>query len=236
MGIRGVEEVGVKEWAVIRFNIMSWHVHVETICAEIDFITTHSEKLKQTRKFTRTYLQQNKMASDERDPNVFAFATLLFIPRILLSIGQILGAVFSNGDLDPLSRKRLAQWCALDHSWELLGTIHLKRVAVCCCQHRCFAGVELAGALRRIVRADIHEIAFQTEVALRPHTEVLQYEPEAQLAFVVVQLEGVDCQTADQVSREHAGGWRGHNRNGNGCGLDVGSLGLEAVGRSGSAR
>ena len=98
----------------------------------------------------------------------------------LFLIPGILGAVFSNRDLDPLARKYLAQWRALNHARKLLGTIYFKCITVGCCQYRCLA------------RSNINQTAFQTEVTRRPHTEVLQHEPEAQLALVVIQLERVD--------------------------------------------
>ena len=89
-------------------------------------------------------------------------------------------AVFSNRDLDPLARKYLAQWRARNHARKLLGTKYFKCITVSCCQYRCPE------------RSNINQTVSQTELTLRPHTEVLQHEPEAQLALVVIQLERVD--------------------------------------------
>lgn len=146
---------------------------------------------------------------------------LVVVPSFVVVVVATLGSLLPDGNLDTLCGEAFAERCALTHAWEFLRRVHLEHVAKHRGQHR-----RLAVDDRRLSvdhgRSDVDKRESEAgrasaqwsgnkgvggyipEVALGPHAEVLQDEPDAILVLRIDETEGGGRETADKVPGEHS--------------------------------
>lgn len=109
-------------------------------------------------------------ASNVSDQLCSRSAVSQLVVLILFRIADGLWSVFSDGDLDALSRKCLAQRSALNYARKLLGAKDLKPFAVGRREHRSFSSVQLGSRAARgwqVFCANVYEAALEPKNAFR---------------------------------------------------------------------
>ena len=127
---------------------------------------------------------------------------LLLRLRIIVKLGLIghLGPIFADRNLDSLLRKAFAEFGAFNDTRKLFRGVDGKRFGEVDGEAGAFAfagAVHVDGAVCAVAGANVEEAELQGKGAFGAHAEVLEYEPEAGLAFEVVEAAGIDGVHAD---------------------------------------
>jgi hypothetical protein len=157
-----------------------------------------------------------RLPSRSGDPRTTIEIALSIIVVVFLMVGHITGTVLADRDFDSLLSKALAEGSALNDTGELLGRVDGEGVGETTRQHGClFVVADDAVIVDSATDVEDHELESVVvsvdqelteptclpESSLSAYGEILKDEPEAGLAFRIVQLEGIDGRLAYKIPR-----------------------------------